>query len=511
MNSKTILKKLSEKQLDEKYKIVSCRSDANHPVITHYAVKKNKIEGEGKFGEVRKAYPFNIATNEINQSQPFAVKIFKNANEFNRNEAVYFNNKSARIENIVRNKNEILVFMEYLPGKELIKETVNPATDLTDKKVHDIISKLSFQQRIQLISCICLSINLIHHNTPTTGSALIHADIKGSNIKIKLDLQKGVFHVYIMDFGLSEKIIDDPSIQNDSSMRGTTEYSPYEIFADTRGIKSDIYSLVPLFLFILGAKNPFSARDNLDINDFDYPSTGYVFDGIFSDCILPNYPIDVKFYIEAFLNRMQATEYKQRPDSDEVLQFFISLHNFCKIYDEDPSDTVSLNKHGAKLIMLASGLWHQHVGTRHIDVISNDQEKMKQYETLYEWRAHDEIKIHNGHQYQKLESTETHECKKSKELPAEVAHFDFEFNPDICAAIVKQSDNKPLNTTTVLNLLNKSPEQETFIEKEATIHTYSSTLSFTQNTSIFSKKKKESHSAEVNSTASNNTRHTREI
>ena len=68
--------------------------------------------------------------------------------------------------------------MNYLRGNDLY--------DLDDHCVPILaanIARLNFSQRVSLIQSIMMFVNLMHHDTPSTGKSLVHSDLNGVNIR----------------------------------------------------------------------------------------------------------------------------------------------------------------------------------------------------------------------------------------------------------------------------------------------------------------------------------------
>jgi hypothetical protein len=175
--------------------------------------------------------------------------------------------------------------------------------------------------------------------------------------------------------------------------------APEIVIDEKGGIKSDIRSFVPDFIEILGATDPYNLKNQHEFKTPEYFQAQYDLTGLFEGYDMPDYPIDIKPYIVAFINRMQADRYDDRPDSDEVLRFFTTLDNFCKTYDESlvklqklkdtripqkesvsilnsfNDDLNSLKVYGAKLAVLSAGHWNRKIGER--EIVANRGKKVK--------------------------------------------------------------------------------------------------------------------------------------
>tara|TARA_R110000868_G_scaffold350501_3_gene611722 strand:+ start:2003 stop:3376 length:1374 start_codon:yes stop_codon:yes gene_type:complete len=338
---------------DDGYAIINfsdlALKNENYRVI---AYKRKAVLGRGSYGNVYQAYPVDPDTGKLIREKKLAVKIYKGTRHVKESEAIFFNSYYAGCE-LISTQQDMYMVMAYLPGHNLMVNTKNNSSSLLNVE----ISQFSFAKRVDLVSNIMMAINLVHHNTPNTGNALIHGDINGSNIKMHYDEATGKIDVYIVDFGLSEKIDDDPNKMQVSDMDGTPLFMANEIVEhDRHGIKSDIYALTPVFAAIFGASNVFSFKNKMRYYEPAYYKTPYDFSGMFLDYPMPAYPLDLEVYIKKFLGRMQSEDFESRPDSDDTLRFFTTLNKLCITYAADPEDQ-DIYACGAKLAILADGLW----------------------------------------------------------------------------------------------------------------------------------------------------------
>lgn len=309
-----------------------------NPMI--YTFDTNNKLGEGLNGKVYKGQWIN------NKGQPItcAIKVI--------NDLVTFNEKELEIlqQHYHAEKHEQYILTNFIPGKSI----------LTDKFViHPQLAQLSFLQKINLINQIVLQLNQLHHDTISTGKAVVHGDIKGSNINVFIDPESGRSEAFLIDFGLAFQIEDDANLTriHPKKIYGNSLYFPIETLEQNFGIKTDLYMLVNVICLILGDDNPLRDRQKIINKPFERANTPYAIDRI----IIPEIVSDIylKDLICQFLNRMQQNNYAQRPDSDEVLQFFTSLNILLKTYAKNPEDREGIHCHAAKLVLLAQGTWYK--------------------------------------------------------------------------------------------------------------------------------------------------------
>lgn len=353
--------------------------------LEYIALYSRKPLGKGSFGNVFKAYPVNKKAHKLVKSKPLAVKYFKQPEYAKKKEADFFG-AYHKNTGFFEFDGSVYLAMELLPGKELFDDTQQDMV-----KLNANIKPFNFAKRCELAANLMMAVNLLHHETPSTGPALIHRDLKGSNIKFQYDQDTGRIDVYIYDFGVAEEALVDADKMQKSEPEGTIIYMPDEVVNDKLGIKSDIYSLAPIIACLFGAKDPFALRGKSYFGQVTkYFKIPYDLTGLFEGYDCPSYTFDAYAALKKFINRMQAEDYHARPDSDEALRFFNTLHIFCLSHANNPDDEAVLIA-SAKLALMAEGLWDQFlILTREIDVTHKDEMAgdPKQAKTVHEKFEH---------------------------------------------------------------------------------------------------------------------------
>ena len=149
--------------------------------------------GKGRYGTVYLAHPYDIKNNKIDVSQKFAIKKFDvpvNLNQKRydnlirciKTEAGLFHRYN-HVEGLLLSEQDVYLVMEYIPGCNLFNSS-------DESSLASELELLTFQQRVQLILQIILRLNQMHHYTPSTGNAIIHRDLKGSNIRVSFEKPK---------------------------------------------------------------------------------------------------------------------------------------------------------------------------------------------------------------------------------------------------------------------------------------------------------------------------------
>lgn len=315
------------------------------------AYHRHNIIGRGSYGVVYLAHPVDRETGEIDLRTMLAVKKFHKNHELNMKEAAFFNAYYGRSELLHAGEDDFMV-MQYIAGISIMKNNSRSSKyGLNDKLIN-----LDFCMRVKIILSIMMTINLMHHDTPHTGQALVHGDINGSNILINLDELSGAVNVHIIDFGLARELGVPQDAMQPAPMVGTPLFMPKELADDIslHGVKTDIFSLTPIFASILGVNDPFVNRSKLRWYEKQYYETPYDLTGLCESVAMENYPFKIKKLLLRFLARMQSIDSVNRPDSDETLLFFVKLNLFCMTYDLNHHDT-SLPLLVAMLARLVAG------------------------------------------------------------------------------------------------------------------------------------------------------------
>lgn len=301
------------------------------------AYNPKDVIGRGSYGVVYQGHPVNPQTGAVNFESRLAIKIFHQSEGINPKEAQFFNAHYGACELLHDSLNTYMV-MKYLPGRSVMVNADKNKTSILNVE----LASLDFASRVDVVCNIMMAVNVIHHNKPNTGRAMIHGDLNGGNILVDIDKDNGIIDVYIIDFGTAEEVSADEQQLQPADMQGTPLYMANELIENERhGIKTDIYALTPVFASLLGADNPFALRKKVHYFKPEYYKIPYDFTGVLKSIQVPEYPFDIKTIIMRFLNRMQEVDSARRPDSDETLGFFVRLNKLCKLYanhgDEDDS------------------------------------------------------------------------------------------------------------------------------------------------------------------------------
>lgn len=345
----------------------------------YYLVELNKKLGEGGYGEVYKAYSVD-QNGECDFEKPCVVKIFKDSNNFSQKEAK-IQEEAKRFARFYWAEKP-----QKIDGKMYWVTKFFDGHILTDGFAKDNdLDKMDFQQRIDLLFNIALSVHLIH------SKRIIHADIKGYNIIWNHNFKgrkeeteeeteekteswyfddkgctKGRNDVSIIDFGLSMYYSMNAeesgckTIPTDGE-KVTAGYKSPEVSKHFIGMKSDIFSLVPVYAHILGNTFPFKNLEETNVpgsriqHSYSYELGSVCFN-------MPNYPHNIKRCILGFLQKMGEVDYEYRVGKDELLTFWTTVNQYCKVYDKCQNDE-RLTSYYAKMLLLSSqgNLWNPNI------------------------------------------------------------------------------------------------------------------------------------------------------
>lgn len=371
------------KRLNEKANPVRYRKDNNQLIVfcsstnSYYAIDLETILGSGAHGAVYKAYKIDPITGTINTEFPYAAKKIMR-NNFKEHEA-QIHSKYYKSEAPLKIDNNVFLITEYIPGETL----------RFNGRVNDAIKKISFSKRCDIAFQISLWLNLFHHAGTQRGAPIIHGDIKGWNIHV--DISTEPYNIFLFDFGHSRTASDDSNSLLDTDYRvGTRGSMAPEININKIGLKSDIYSLAPVLLHLFNAI-PFKKYD-FDLAPY---FTSYDDEDLLDqvDGIPENPVINIRMVLKNFLSRTYTANYYTRPNSDELLQFFTALKNYCLVVAANPIDEDLQMINAAKLALLASGRWTDEKTTFENYDFSGNPSACKAITTLYNLGSLDKILI----------------------------------------------------------------------------------------------------------------------
>lgn len=199
--------------------------------------------------------------------------------------------------------------------------------------------ELTFKQRLNLVTQLVMTLNVHHHTTARTGSAVIHGDLKSDNILFHCSRSTGKIEVNLIDYGLTMDIDDDPTKLRDKNKGALNPtYFPPEVLnrkgknhKSQWGIKTDIYMISAVISSVM--------------------PTLY-------DEKIASISLTIQRLYDQFLKRMHAPSYADRPDSDETLSFFNTLSLLHQLYDQNVKDASLKQAYITKLTMLSYQKWH---------------------------------------------------------------------------------------------------------------------------------------------------------
>lgn len=323
---------------------------------TSYVFSRSNLLGIGTNGSVYLGYELN-ANRTINEKKPVAIKEFKD------NYCSFFDQAEKASTNELHALQRFSDFRSVLIPQKKQKKIYLISRFFLGKNISSsdfALSKLTFVDRLNLISQLILQINQLHHNT-NYGEPMLHGDLKPDNVMLS-NCGK-VRNCHLIDFGLALFISDiSELIKNPSIERGEPSYFPPETLKNNFGLKTDIFMLVSVILKILGVGNPFEEKVKI-LHELGYDKgSEKAARTLFSTKGLIDFPniCGNNFFRELTLNfiqHMQAEDYHERPNSDVVLRFFITLTNLYKHNDKKSIDFDYFSAAKAELFLYSKKLW----------------------------------------------------------------------------------------------------------------------------------------------------------
>lgn len=229
-----------------------------------------------------------------------------------------------------------VLIMDYIDGFHIYPDSSdNPE-----------LNQLTFFQAVDVSWQLILRLNQLHYNN-TSGPSIVHGDIHGENVKIKMNAiidaeeKRYKFEVSYLDLDYAKRIIGRPQIP-----QGTPEHIALEILQGDYSESSDFFALAPLLLSIFGAKNPLKKiiefrNKNPDMKSDKliraFRELGFCSEGLFEHFDNKPNPFICEL-IKKFILKMGEKNKENRPSPDAILEFFTALRQLLLIDEGAEND-----------------------------------------------------------------------------------------------------------------------------------------------------------------------------
>ncbi|MDR3504023.1 MAG: hypothetical protein P4L79_15750 [Legionella sp.] len=263
----------------------------------------------------------------IQREKPVAIKVYDG--EQQPSPYQYYASEIA----VLNIEDRDVLIMDYIEGFHI-------APELNDNSP---IKQLSFFQAVDLAWQLILGLNHLHYNN-LSGSPIVHGDITGNNVKIRVNEQlidgreiRKMDALYL-DLDFAKRITGTYQ-----APQGTPEHLALEVLDGIYSEASDFFALTPLLLSLFGAHNPFQAiiefrnsHESMEKAELikKFRDIPFCTEGLFSHFTKKPEP-GVLALLERFIIQMGSKEHKNRPLSDAILEFFTALRQLCLT---NPSD-----------------------------------------------------------------------------------------------------------------------------------------------------------------------------
>ncbi|STY28573.1 serine/threonine protein kinase [Legionella wadsworthii] len=221
-----------------------------------------------------------------------------------------------------------------IEGKDvLIMDFIDGFHIYPDLRDNPELNQFTFLQAVEVAWQFVLKLNHLHYNN-TSGPPIVHGDITGMNIKIKMNViedskgKKYALEASYLDLDYAKPITDIPQ-----KPQGTPEHIALEILNGDYSESSDFFALSPLLLSIFGAQNPFKKiiefrNKHPHMKPAELVRTFRTFsfcaDGLFDH--FKEKPNDfICGLIKKFILQMGENNKTDRPTPNAILEFFTAL------------------------------------------------------------------------------------------------------------------------------------------------------------------------------------------
>ncbi|RUR08592.1 protein kinase [Legionella sp. km772] len=261
---------------------------------------------------------------EIKADKPVAIKLYDG--EQHPSPYQFY---ASKIAVFTIDERDVLI-MEYLDGIH-----IHP-----DHKDNAQLKKLSFLETVDIAWQLVLGLNHLHYRN-SSGIPVVHGDIKGENIKIRIKTDaenKTKIDVFYLDMDYAKPITSTPQL-----IQGTPEHVALEVLDGHYSESSDFFALSPLLLSLFGAYNPFKeimafrdSHKHLEQAELikGFRAITFSAEGLFTHFEKKPLPVIARL-VQEFILSMGDNHKKRRPSPDAILEFFTALRQFCLV---DPLD-----------------------------------------------------------------------------------------------------------------------------------------------------------------------------
>ncbi|MDI9818038.1 MULTISPECIES: serine/threonine protein kinase [unclassified Legionella] len=295
----------SEALADSVYKGYRCELRNNQTILTPSQVKKEEVH--------------------IDSTKPVAIKFY----EKGKHPSPYqFYDSEIAILNLAGQK---VLIMDFIDGFH-----IHP-----DAKDNPQLRQLTFSQAVNIAWQLIIELNRRHYNN-SNGPAVVHGDIKGTNLKIRMSPtgEKCKIDIFYLDGDYAK-----PITNRSQCAQGTLEHLAIELLDGHYSESSDFFALSPILLSLFGARNPLqeiiafrNAHPDMDNAQLvkKYRDLGFCSEGLFEHFAKKPEPFICNL-IKEFILQMGAKYKEDRPAPAAILEFFTALRQLSLI-DESAKD-----------------------------------------------------------------------------------------------------------------------------------------------------------------------------
>lgn len=247
------------------------------------------------------------------------------------------------------------------------------------------LSNLDFTQRTRLLLQAIMYLNLYHSNSPKTGGAILHNDLKPQNILLcnRIVNGKKEYYLWIGDYGKATETSDETT--NNITFGTYVSAAPELLENKGASTRSDIFSFGMLCILIYNGINPYSNR--IQTSHIDLLSHEANFEGFLDNLIPPGpFSSSIKKLLTTFIDSTVMIDVEARAGTEQCLRFLTLLNKYNQLAQQAlKNNPPPLHDYAiivTKLILINDGMWSRPSLMQEETFIDKENTQQKRWENF---------------------------------------------------------------------------------------------------------------------------------